>query len=225
MFVGGVARTFALHATWEDADPLALPSSPPPDIDVGVLPSLLGAHTDVLQIEAPPEGCWSLGLGRTERDVFEVATGCGPTSIDLQQGDQVYALITKRPADATWDLGAKLKVDGELVRQIAPAPYPALTVRHDVRLPPKTVLVRVDAPDGSCWSATMDNDGVRRGCGALAFPLEVEDSVILRFERQKPGDWHFTVAIEVDGRVVQTVGPTTAEYPSLNIAYIVPSNG
>lgn len=87
--------------------------------------------------------------------------------------------------------------------------------------PTKTVLVRVDAPAGNCWSATIDDRLLRNGCGSLAFPLEVGGFVIVHFERQVPGDWHFSAAIEADGRVVQTVGPTTTEYPSLDIAYRV----
>jgi hypothetical protein len=31
--------------------------------------------------------------------------------------------------------------------------------------------------------------------------------------------------IEVDGRTVQTVGPTTCQYPSFDIAYRAPESG
>ena len=93
--------------------------------------------------------------------------------------------------------------------------------------PAKTVLVRVDAPEDGCWWATIDGRLLRTGCGSVAFPLEVQgyEYVSVHFERQMPGDWHFSAAIEADGRIVQTVGPTSTQYPSLDIGYRIPETG
>ncbi|MBA3567486.1 MAG: hypothetical protein H0W31_11630 [Actinobacteria bacterium] len=88
-------------------------------------------------------------------------------------------------------------------------------LRHDDRLPAMTVLVRVEAPNGGCWSATIEDD-VRNGCGSLAFPLVVEGSVSIFMERLGPAERPITAMIEVDGQVVQTVGPTTTEYPTFD---------
>jgi hypothetical protein len=107
-------------------------------------------------------------------------------------------------------------------------PAPVLTT--DVTIPPpaesaqpaKTVLVRVDAPEGGCWIAMIPNDVPRTGCGPQAFTYDVHDFVLMHFERQMPNeDWPLA-AIEADGRVVQTVGPITTDYPSFDIGYSVP---
>jgi hypothetical protein len=97
-----------------------------------------------------------------------------------------------------------------------------MSPRPEAERPMKRVLVRVAAPAGGCWVATIPNEVPRTGCGPRTFPLEVEGFVLMHFARQMPGTWHFSVAIEADRRVVQTVGPTTSEYPLLDIAYHVP---
>ncbi len=136
----------------------------------------------------------------------------------------MYALISKRPPGATWDLGASLEVNGAVVRDIPPVPRGGLVLRHDARLPVTTVLVRVEAPNGGCWSATIEDD-VRDGCGSLVFPIDVEGSVSIFMERLGPAEQPITAMIEVDGQVVQTVGPATKKYPTFDIAYVVPTSG
>jgi hypothetical protein len=88
-----------------------------------------------------------------------------------------------------------------------------------------TVLMRVYAPRGRCWSATSAGRPLRDGCGSVEFPLEVEGFVLVHFERLQSGAGQLTAMIEVDGRTVQTVGPTTSRYPSFDIGYRVPESG
>lgn len=92
------------------------------------------------------------------------------------------------------------------------------------RLPTKTVIVRIKTPSGACWSGTIDGDP-RSGCGPLAQPIDVEGQVNVYLEPESPVDMPIIVAFEVDGRIVQTVGPTTAQYPTINFIYFVPPSG
>jgi hypothetical protein len=91
--------------------------------------------------------------------------------------------------------------------------------------PTETVLLRVYAPRGPCWKATIDGRPLRAGCGSTEFPLEVNRFVLVHVERMPSREGQVTAMIEVDGRVVQTVGPTSAKYPSFNIGYSVPESG
>jgi hypothetical protein len=99
---------------------------------------------------------------------------------------------------------------------LAPQPEP--------HLPTQTVIVRIETPPGACWSGTIDGDP-QSGCGPLALPIEVAEQVNVYLEPESPVDKPILVAFEVDGRVVQTVGPTTAQYPTINFIYFVPPSG
>lgn len=92
-------------------------------------------------------------------------------------------------------------------------------------LPTKTVTVRIEVPRGGCWKATINQERPRVGCGSLVFPYDVEGSLSIFVERLGAPEQPVSAAIEVDGRVVQTVGPTTVEYPTFTIFYGVPVNG
>jgi len=106
-----------------------------------------------------------------------------------------------------------------------PEPEPEPEPAPDPEEPTETVEVQVHAPARGCWSATIEGRAWQRGCGPAELPLEAQGLVVIHFERQPgPTDWHFSTAIEVDGRIVQTVGPTTEQYPSLDIAYRVPES-
>ena len=92
------------------------------------------------------------------------------------------------------------------------------------QLPTKTVIVRIKTPSGACWSGTIDGDP-RSGCGPLAVPIDVGGQVKVYLEPESPVDMPIIVAFELDGRIVQTVGPTTAQYPTINFVYFVPPGG
>lgn len=66
---------------------------------------------------------------------------------------------------------------------------------------------------------------VPRAPGPTAFPLDVEGAVNIFVERQEPATWPFAIALEADGKVVQEVGPTTAQYPTIDVVYIVQDSG
>lgn len=89
--------------------------------------------------------------------------------------------------------------------------------------PVDEVTLRIHAPAGRCWSATIAGRPLRDGCGSTAFPLEVEGFVLVHVELMS-GHGQVTAMFEADGRVVQTVGPTTGKYPSFDIAYRVPGS-
>jgi len=99
-----------------------------------------------------------------------------------------------------------------------------LATQPEPQLPTKTVIVMIKTPSGACWSGTIDGDP-RSGCGPLALPIEVEGQVNVYLEPESPVDMPIIVAFEVDGRIVQTVGPTTAQYPTINFMYFVPPSG
>lgn len=90
-------------------------------------------------------------------------------------------------------------------------------------VPTKTVTVRIEVPRGGCWRATIDAEGPRVGCRSLEFPYDVQGSLSIFVERLGPPEQPVSAAIEVDGRVVQTVGPTTVQYPTFEIGYQVPA--
>jgi hypothetical protein len=114
--------------------------------------------------------------------------------------------------------------------EVGVLPSPLVTTDFDLapqpepQLPTKTVLVRIKTPSGACWSGTIDGDP-RSGCGPLALPIEVEGQVNVHLEPESPVERPIVVAFEVDGRIVQTVGPTTAQYPTINFVYFVPPSG
>jgi hypothetical protein len=45
---------------------------------------------------------------------------------------------------------------------------------------PKTVLLRMHAPGGRCWSATIAGRRLQDGCGSVELPLEVEGFVLVQ---------------------------------------------
>jgi hypothetical protein len=114
--------------------------------------------------------------------------------------------------------------------EVGVLPSPLATTDFDLapqqaaQPPTKTVIVRIYTPSGACWSGTIDGDE-RSGCGPLALPIDVEGQVNVYLEPERPVDMPITLAFEVDGRIVQTVGPTTAQYPTINFVYFVPPNG
>jgi hypothetical protein len=116
---------------------------------------------------------------------------------------------------------------GDEVRDLPP---PLVTSDFDIapqaetQLPTETVIVRIETPPGACWSGTIDGDP-RSGCGPLALPIAVAGQVNVYLEPESPVDMPIVVAFEVDGRIVQTVGPTTAQYPTISFMYFVPPSG
>jgi hypothetical protein len=130
------------------------------------------------------------------------------------------ALWTERSDAEAEDTTPVVETTMPLPPDPEPEPEPAPTTEALT----EGVVVRVDAPADRCWSATIEAQPWAQGCGPAALRLEVGSSlVVIHFERQPgPTDWHFSTAIAVDGQVVQTVGPTTEQYPSLDIAYEAP---
>jgi len=114
--------------------------------------------------------------------------------------------------------------------EVGASPSPLVTTDFDLapqpgpQLPTKTVIVRIKTPPGACWSGTIGGDS-RSGCGPLALPTEVAGQVNVYLAPESPVDMPILVAFEVDGRIVQTVGPTTAQYPTINFVYFVPRSG
>lgn len=114
--------------------------------------------------------------------------------------------------------------------EVVVLPPPLATTDFDLapqpesQLPTKTVIVRIKTPSGACWSGTIDGKP-RSGCGPLALPIDVEGQVNVYLEPESPVDMPIIVAFEVDGRIVQTVGPTTAQYPTINFIYFVQPSG
>ncbi|MDQ3380613.1 MAG: hypothetical protein M3546_09890 [Actinomycetota bacterium] len=99
---------------------------------------------------------------------------------------------------------------------LAPQPKP--------QLPTQTVIVRIRTPAGACWSGTIDGDP-RSGCGPFDQLIDVQGQVNVYLEPESSVDMPIVVAFEVDGRIVQTVGPTTAQYPTIDFSYFVPPSG
>jgi hypothetical protein len=86
--------------------------------------------------------------------------------------------------------------------------------------PAETVALRVYAPRGRCWAASVAGRRLRDGCGSDELALDVADFVLVRVERLPGGEGEVTAIFEdPEGRVVQTVGPTSDTYPSFDIAY------
>ena len=201
-----------------------VPPVPETQTDV-FIPRAPEVATAVLRIDAPAEGCWSVDLGRTQADLLpNFAAGCGPASIGLEQGDAVLARVYKQISSPFGNLGATLRVDGVVVHEVPPRPRNGVIVGHGGHLPWKRIVAHIAAREGRCWAATIDNY-VKRGCGRAAFPLDVEGAVNIFVERQEPAAWPFAIELEADGKVVQTVGPTTAQYPTLDVVYIVQDGG
>jgi hypothetical protein len=94
-------------------------------------------------------------------------------------------------------------------------------VRHGSDLPEKAIVIRIEAPDGRCWSALVDTT-VERGCGTRSIDLGVVSVVMVNLEPETPGTWPLFLAIQANGQVVQTFGPTTAQYPTISGGYAVP---
>jgi STE24 endopeptidase len=64
-------------------------------------------------------------------------------------------------------------------------------------------VVRIDAPRGRCWSATINGE-TRQGCGPTAIDVEIQGSIQATFEkRDDDGRWDLTNSLEVDGRQVR----------------------
>ena len=176
----------------------------------------------VLRVLAPPDSCWTVTAGRSEDQIGILNySGCGVTAIEFDASDTYEAQLSTQPPGAHWDFGATILVDDEVVRRVAPAPRGGFRVRHGDDIPEKTIVVRVDAEDGGCWSAAIDNT-VERGCGSRSFPLDVVGTFSIVLERDEPGTWPIALAFEADGRVVQTYGPDTGEYPFISGVYVVP---
>lgn len=85
--------------------------------------------------------------------------------------------------------------------------------------------MRVEAPNGGCWSATIGDDAMS-GCGSRVIAVSAQGSLRIFAERLGPPEQPVMLIIELDGRVVQTIGPTTAEYPTLDLGYwTIPPSG
>jgi hypothetical protein len=72
-------------------------------------------------------------------------------------------------------------------------------------------IVRVTAPEGSCWSGSI-GAATQDGCGERTFP--VHDSLGLfssNAQKRDAGDWTLTVTVEIDGSPVAT-NSTSAAY-------------
>jgi hypothetical protein len=114
--------------------------------------------------------------------------------------------------------------------EVRALPPPLVTTDFDLapqpepQLPTQTVIVSIKTPPGACWSGTIAGDP-RSGCGPLALPIDVAGQVNVYLEPESPVDMPIIVAFEVDGRVVQTVGPTTAQYPTITFVYFVSPGG
>lgn len=70
--------------------------------------------------------------------------------------------------------------------------------------------VRVEAPEGQCWSGAI-GDSTKEGCGSQSFDIEDEAIIVAVVQKQSPGRWTMTVALAVDGEVVDTA-TTDAEF-------------
>lgn len=170
-------------------------------------PSEPADTTDFVHIIAPSQHCWKLSFGTTRVD-----TGCGEESVDVEGtgGQQVF--LSTEPS-GWWDIGMRIEVNGEIVRDIRSAPYGGLSASYAEDRPENTILVRFMAPDDGCWTATIE-DEIRDGCGSLTFPLNVRGDINVVFERTPPAAWTWCLVVEADGKIVQTVGPdSNPDYP------------
>jgi hypothetical protein len=70
--------------------------------------------------------------------------------------------------------------------------------------------VRVDAPDGKCWSGAI-GDSSKDGCGPKSFEIKDEPIVGGNAQKTTEGPWRLTLTLEIDGKVVDT-STTTAEF-------------
>jgi hypothetical protein len=173
--------------------------------DAGPIPS--GVEDDFVHVIAPSEQCWQFslnrrGLGDTPS---RIEHGCGGKSVVLDATGGLRAYLGLQPQ--SWsDIGMRIEVDGEIVRDILPAPYGGLAVEYADDLRENTIDVRLMAPPDGCWMATIEDD-VFHECGSTLLPLQVRGNVNGVFERTPPAGWTWCLVVEWDGNVVQTVGP------------------
>jgi hypothetical protein len=106
----------------------------------------------------------------------------------------------------------RVEVDGQIVRDIRPAPYGGLSV-HYTDLRENTIDVWLMAPPDGCWMATIEDHAFHE-CGGHLIPLQVRGDINVVFERTPPASWTWCLVVERDGIVVHTVGPgSNPEYP------------
>jgi hypothetical protein len=192
-------------------------------------PSRTSAHKGVLRVLAPPGKCWIVSTGRT--DVLEGPSyrGCGKRSIRFDPRKEFEALVsTEGGPYKPIRLGATLIVDGKIVRRVRPRLGTAVRLRYGRKVPENTIVVRIEAK--GCWSAKFtitsatSIEAVERteqGCGSRDITLKKVSMLGLFVKRKSPGDW-VSVALEVDGKVVAEVGPTTGQYPSFSYGWLAP---
>jgi hypothetical protein len=71
-------------------------------------------------------------------------------------------------------------------------------------------VVRVQAPEGRCWSGAIGSS-TKDGCGNAEFPIEGEAIIVANAQKQTEGDWPLVLILEVAGEEVDRA-ETTAEF-------------
>jgi hypothetical protein len=182
-----------------------------------------GNGQSFVRVLAPSRGCWQLSLGESVASSdIRLEEDCGPTVVPIDPSEGIVSL--GRQQEDWWDLGMRIVVNGVVVRDIQPAPYDSLSVHWSDGLPETTIVARLTAPADGCWIATIE-DEIEEGCGSRDLSLDVRGEVNVVFERDPPGAWTWCLNLEVDGRVVQTLGPGSNPVQPLGFRYAPPEPG
>lgn len=188
-----------------------------------VTPSVPATRPNAVHVIAPPQSCWQLRLAESDASgETRLIGGCGRKVVPIDPAERIVSL--DRKPYGFWDLGMRIVVNGAVVRDVRPAPYGGLRVNWADRLPEKTIVARLIAPEDGCWTATIE-DEIEDGCGSRDLSLDVRGEVLVAFERNPPAAWPWCLNLELDGRVVQTFGPDSNPSYPLAFWYAPPEPG